>query len=160
MERRHLPMNGFEISRRFIEVVIADDSLRRAIAADALGDIQFEIDVLNARDDCLPQDRLALLLGAAPTTAIFLAPASDDHRSWTIFNERRQIGSVTDPVQSQLNERRTAFGERLMFEHNHLLASTPNADTDHVRGSFRCDAGCEYGRSLARLRLRPNELSN
>ena len=66
----HLSAMSCEVDRRRLRVVIADDPLGLAEAANLGGDIHLEIDVVDPQRHGLAQELLPLVFVAAPQSAV------------------------------------------------------------------------------------------
>ena len=61
--RTHVGVQVLQVVGHLMQVVIADDALDPAEAADVVGDVGFQIDPVKAGDDRLADDHLPLVLG-------------------------------------------------------------------------------------------------
>ena len=80
-----------EIDGRGLDVVVADDPLGLAEAADLGGDVHLEVDVIDPEGDGLAQELLPLFLVAAPETAVDSPANREDHRRGTVLQDPLQV---------------------------------------------------------------------
>src|SRR5690349_1984754 len=104
-------MHAFEIGWGLFEVMEADDALRLAIARNALGDVLFQIDVINARSDGAAKQHLSFFFRLVPTPAIFATTASDDDRARPRGQQPLEIDRLADEIQPQLDQLCALLGQ-------------------------------------------------
>ena len=75
-----------------------------------LGDVHFEIDVIDARHDRLTQKLLSLVLLAAPEAPVGAPPNREDHRRRALLEYPLQIGVPAQTVDPQLDQVHPGLG--------------------------------------------------
>ena len=127
----HRSVDLFEVVGCFIEIVMTDNAFGFAIAGNRPGDVVFNVDVFNFRNDRGSQQRLPLFFRFIPAALVFRATAGDDHRRRPVFDQTVYIGSPGDPVQPQFYQFRPFFREGAVFHHYHFVSGSTDADTNH-----------------------------
>ncbi len=94
----------FEVLGRLLEVVVADDPLRVAVAADAAGDVGLEVDVVGPAGDGGAEQGLPLFLAAAPASLLLCPAAGADDGSGPLGQQDMQVGRVVEPIEPQFDE--------------------------------------------------------
>jgi hypothetical protein len=131
VQRRHPPMNLFEIRRCLAEVVVADDPFRLSVARNRRRDVLFQIDVIDARRDRGPQQNLSLALRLGPFAAVVLATAGENGRTRPFREQSLEIHRTHDPIDAQLDQPNALFGQILVFGDHLAMPPPPNADANH-----------------------------
>ena len=101
------------IARRFVEIVIADDAFDLAEAGNVIGDVVFQVDVIEAGDDGLPHQHLPLFLGAGPAAAVGRAAESGNHRAGPLGEQALEVGGPLEKVEAHLDQLGAALGRLL-----------------------------------------------
>ena len=122
--------------------MVADDPLRAAVAWNLVGDIFFQVDVLDPFGDRRAQQHDPRFFTAVVLAAVLLAADGDDHRAGPVGQDAFQIDLAVDVIQPQLDKLRPLLDQMLMFGENVAMPPAGDADTDHI---FRTRAGWENG---------------
>ena len=154
-----------QVLGRFLEIVIADDPLRFAKPRDAGGDVFFQIDILHAGDDCLPQQHEAIFLAFGPAPAVFFAAASDDHRAGPLREQALEIRRRHQKIQPQLDELAALLGQMLVLGDQMAMSAAADRDAQdrrfgHFGSNSRENAIVSSSNSQNALTVRWNQGGN
>ena len=131
----HACVDLLQVGRHLAQVVVADDALDVAEAADGVGDVGFEIDPVEAADDGLAQQHLAGLLGAAPAAAVCWPAHRGHQRAGLVGQQALEVGGLGQEVEAQLDQPGAALGRLLDLDLDHLVPgpADDHADSIHIQ---------------------------
>ena len=92
-------MESRQVGRRLMEVVVADDPLRRPVPGHLGGDVVLEVDVFGSLDDRRAEHEQPLLLRPLPPAPIHDTPAGDDHRAGTVLEKPLHLHVALDVIE-------------------------------------------------------------
>ena len=104
-----------EVDRRGLDVVVADDPLGLAEAANLGGHVHLEVDVIDPKCHGLAQDLLPLFFVAPPQAAVNSPANREDHGRGAILQDPLQVCIAAQTVNTQLNEIHAGLGGLLPF---------------------------------------------
>ena len=120
-----------QIVRRFAKVVQADDPLGLAVAGNLVGDVLFQVDVLDPLGDRRAQQHQPSLRAAVVLAAVLLAANGDDHRAGPVGQHALQIDLAVDVIEPQLDELGTLLDQVLVLGDHVAMAAAADADANH-----------------------------
>jgi hypothetical protein len=92
-------VQGCQVGRRLVEVVVADDPLRLPVPGHLGGDVVLEVDVFSSLDDRRAEHEQPLLLRTFPPASIHDTPAGDDHRAGTLLEKPLYLHVALDVIE-------------------------------------------------------------
>ncbi len=126
------PLQAPEVAGGALEVVVTDDPLGLAVAADLPGDVVLEIDVFDPLDDRRPEHELPRLLAAGPMPAVDGAPAGGDHRAGPVAQEPFDLHVALDEVEAQLDQTDPVLRQELVLGDDVPVPAAGDPHADHV----------------------------
>ncbi len=120
-----------QVDRRGLRVVVADDPLGLAEAANLGGDVHLEVDVVDAQRHRLAQELLPLVFVAAPQAAVDPAANREDQRRGTILEYPLQFRLAAQTVDPQLDQFDAGLGCLLPFLEQRRVPASPDRYADH-----------------------------
>ena len=111
--------------------MVADDPLGLSIAWDLRSDVGFQVDILDALCDRIPQQHLPFGFALEPTAAVFASAYRDHDRPGAIVKQSAQIDGSADVIETQFDELCPLLDEKLVFGNHPLVAGTTKANAYH-----------------------------
>src|SRR5262245_45386060 len=128
-------MDLFEIAGHLADVVITDDAFDILEAADLVGDVRFAVDPVEAGDDRLAEQGLAIVLVAIPATAIDGAAHGGPHRARFAFHHPLEVGSFLEEVEAHFKETGAALAGLLNLDLHHLVPRPADDNAETFQGA-------------------------
>ena len=136
MERR-------KIGWGLLEIVVADDPLRRAVSRHLSGDVVLEVDIVGSLHNCRPQHELACRLRVRPAATIDSSAACRTQGAGPLPEQTANLNGSLEVIQPQFDQPDTVAGQMRMLGHHMPMPAPSDTDTDHAEILAGLGATCD-----------------
>jgi hypothetical protein len=102
--RAHFVVDFENVRRRFLQIRVRDDPLRRREATNLVGHVELDFDVVGFADDALPQNGEPLLFGPVPVAAVLPAAAAHDDGLGFVRQQLADIRRLAKAIEAHFQQ--------------------------------------------------------
>ncbi len=122
-----------KVVRRVAKAVITDDSFRLAEPRYLVGDVVFQIDVLDSVGDCLAEHDHPRFFAAGVFAAVYFPTNGDHRRTRPVFEQPLDIYPRADVIQPQLDQLGPLLYQMGELGQHVFMTAAAYADANHWR---------------------------